>query len=182
MSHRLANIAIIGVAVLSSCSSPDNDRDSIENAMPMISAAINNQQTAQLAIQAFNSHNVNDILKNWDSTAIDYGDGSSRPISGLDSIRAMYSLILTAIPDIQVDSLRSLTDNGEHVIVTGEWSGTFKNDSLGVKETRIKFWNGDFFTFNEKGKIIQHRSIQSHVSILAQLGLPTQLKKLKISN
>jgi len=126
MSHRLANIAIIGVAVLSSCSSPGNDRDSIENAMPMISAAINNQQTAQLTIQAFNSHSVNDILKNWDSTAIDYGDGSNRPISGLDSIRAMYSLILTAIPNIQVDSLRSLTDNGEHVIVTGEWSALSK--------------------------------------------------------
>ena len=171
MKHLLSNFAIIAIAVLSSCSSPGNDSNSIENAMPMISTALQNEQTAMLSIQAFNSHNVNEILKNWDSSAIDYGDGTGRPIAGIDSIRYIYSMVFKAIPNIKVDSLKTLTDNGEHIIVTGEWSGSFKNDSLGLKETKISFWNGDFFTFNERGKIIQHKSIQSHLAKLAQMGL-----------
>ena len=135
-----------------------------------------------LSIQAFNSHNANEILKNWDSSAIDYGDGTGRSIAGIDSLRYIYSMLFKAIPNIKVDSLKTLTDNGEHVIVTGQWSGTFKNDSLGIKETTINFWNGDFFTFNEKGKIIQHKSIQSHLTILAQMGLLNKPNKQKISN
>lgn len=180
MKNLLSNCAVITLAVLSSCSSPGNDKNSIENAMPIISTAINNEQTAMLSVQAFNSHNVNEILKNWDSSAIDYGDGTARSISGIDSIRYIFSALLKAIPNIKVDSLKTLTDNGEHVIVTGQWSGTFKNDSLGIKETTISFWNGDFFTFNDRGKIIQHKSIQSHLAILAQLGLLYKLNKQKL--
>jgi hypothetical protein len=171
MQHRLSNFAIIAIAVLPSCSSPENNRNSIENAMPTISIALNNEQTAMLSIQAFNLHDVNEILKNWDSSAIDEGDGTRPPIVGIDSIKYLYSMVFKAIPTIRVDSLKTLTDNGEHVIVTGQWSGTFKNDSLRGKETKISFWNGDFFTFNERGKIIQHKSIQSHLSKLAQMGL-----------
>lgn len=173
MEWRISNVAIFAVvlAVLSACSSPSDDKNSIENAMPTISAAINNEQTAMLSIQAFNSQNVDEILKNWDSSAVDDGDGTGRPIVGIDSIRYVYSMVLKAIPTIKVDSLKTLTDNGEHIIVTGQWSGTFKTDSVRSKETKFGFWNGDFFTFNERGKIIRHKSIQSHLATLAQLGL-----------
>ena len=63
MKHLLSNFAIIAIAVLSSCSSPGNDSNSIENAMPTISIALKNEQTALLSIQAFNSHNVNEIFR-----------------------------------------------------------------------------------------------------------------------
>jgi predicted ester cyclase len=177
MKHTILKPVIVAIAVLSSCSHPENDKNSIENVMPVISAAIRNEQTAMLSIQAFNSHNVNEILKNWDSSAIEYGDGTGRSITGIDSIRYLYSMSLRAVPNLRVDSLKTLTDDGEHVIVTGQWSGTVKNDSLGIKEKKINFWNGDFFTFNESGKIIQHKSIQSHLTILAQLGLLNKRKK-----
>ena len=180
MKRLLSNRSLIILVILFSCNSPVNDKNALENAMPIISTAITNEQTAMLSIQAFNSHNVNEILKNWDSSAIDYGDGTMRSISGIDSIRYIFSAMLRAIPNIRVDSLKTLTDNGEHVIVTGQWSGTFRNDSLGVKETAFNFWNGDFFSFNERGKIIQHKSIQSHLAILAQLGLLDKLKRQKL--
>jgi hypothetical protein len=47
---------------------------------------------------------------------------------------------------IRVDSLKTLSDNGEHVIVTGVWSGSLKGDSSGIPETKFNFWNGDFVT------------------------------------
>ena len=180
MKHLLSSCVIITLAVLFSCNGSESDKNSIENAMPIISTALGNEQTAMLSVQAFNSHNANEILKNWDSSAIEYGDGTQHSIAGIDSIRYIYSALLKAIPNIRVDSLKTLTDNGEHVIVTGQWSGTFKSDSLGVKETAFNFWNGDFFTFNDRGKIIQHKSIQSHLAILAQLGLLNKLSKQKL--
>jgi hypothetical protein len=171
MKIRVSNFVIVTITALSSCGSAENDKNSMENASPIISRALQNEQTAMLSIQAFNSHNVNEILKNWDSLATDDGDGTWHPIVGIDSIKYIYSLVLKGIPNISVDSLRTLTDNGEHVIVTGQWSGTFKNDSLKAADTKISFWNGDFFTFNENGKIIRHKSIQSNLAKLAQLGL-----------
>jgi len=47
---------------------------------------------------------------------------------------------------IRVDGLKTLSDNGEHVIVTGVWSGSLKGDSSGIPETKFNFWNGDFVT------------------------------------
>jgi len=172
MKTRLSNFVFATLAALSSCGEADNNKNDIENAMPMIGRALQNEQTAMLSIQAFNSHNVNEILKNWDSLAVDEGDGTWHPIVGIDSIKYIYSMVLKRIPNIKVDSLKTLTDNGEHVIVTGQWSGSFKNDSLkGTDTTKITFWNGDFFTFNERGKIVKHKSIQSNLAKLAQLGL-----------
>lgn len=176
MKICLSNVVIVTVAVLSSCSSSNNEKYNFEDASPIISTALRNEQTAMLSIQAFNSHNVNEILKSWDSLAVDDGDGTWHPIVGIDSIKYIYSLVLKGIPDIKVDSLKTLTDNGEHVIVTGQWSGTFKNDSLKGTGTKISFWNGDFFTFNENGKIIRHKSIQSNLAALAKLGLLNKAK------
>jgi len=160
--------------MLFSCNS--NQNNSADSAIPMISISLRNQQRAMLSIQAYNSHNVNEILKYWDSTAIDYGDGTSRPVKGIDSLKLLFAFVLKALPNIKVDSLKTLSDNGEHVIVTGIWSGSVRNDSLGISDTKFSFWNGDFFTFNEAGKIIQHKSIQSHFGILAQMGLLDKLK------
>ena len=181
MKITIYNCAIITIAVLFSCKG-NRDDNSVNSAIPMIGISLRNQQTAMLCIQAYNSHNVNEILKNWDSTAIDYADGSGPPIKGIDSLKFLYSFVLKALPNLKVDSIKTLSDNGEHVIVTGQWSGTMTNDSLGVTDVKFNFWNGDFFTFNEAGKIVQHKSIQSHLGILAQMGLLDKLKKPRISD
>ena len=177
MKTRLSNFVFVTVAAVTSCGGTDNNKNNIENVMPIIGTALQNEQTAMLSIQAFNSHNVNEILKNWDSLAVDEGDGTWHSIVGIDSIKYLYSMVLKGIPNIKVDSLKTLTDNGEHVIVTGQWSGSFKNDSLKGTDTNITFWNGDFFTFNEKGKIIKHKSIQSNLAKLAELGLLSKTNK-----
>jgi len=182
MKYIVSSFAIMTFAILFSCGSHQADSNLVDKVMPVISTALRNEQTAMLCIQAYNSHNVNEILKEWDSTAIDYGDGSGHPVKGIDSLKYLYSMVVKAIPNIRVDSLKTLTDDGEHVIVTGQWSGSITNDSLGIKDSKFNFWNGDFFTFNESGKIIQHKSIQSHLGILAQMGLLERLKPRKISN
>jgi|SRR5689334_11608087 len=175
MKNVISICAMIALATEFSCGS-NQDSNTVDSAIPMISISLRNQQLAMQSIQAYNSHNADEILKYWDSTAIDNGDGSGHPIKGIDSLKNLLTLVLKAIPDIKVDSLKTMSDNGEHVIVTGIWSGTVRNDSLGIKDTKFNFWNGDFFTFNDAGKIVQHKSIQSHLGILAQMGLLDKLK------
>jgi SnoaL-like polyketide cyclase len=171
-----SHLAIAGMILLVSCNSDQSSGGSVDSAIPMINTSLRNQQTAMLTIEAFNSHRVGEILKDWDSSATDYGDGSNRPIEGLDSLKQLYAFILKAFPNLRVDSLKTLSDNGEHVIVTAIWSGFVKSDSLHIPETKFNFWNGDFFTFNRYGKIVQHKSIQSHLGILAQMGLLDKLR------
>jgi len=61
---------------------------------------------------------------------------------------------------------------GNQVAVFGDWSGTFKGDLMGMKPTgkSAKWKDVDIYTFNDEGKITEHRSIQSMTSILWQVG------------
>jgi hypothetical protein len=172
---------IVVVVLFFSCDSDQNADNSRDSAIPMIGISLRNQQAAMLSIQAYSSHNVNEILKYWDSSGVDYGDGSGRAVKGMDSLKYLFTFLFRVLRNIRVDSIKTLSDNGEHVIVTGIWSGSVRNDSLGIPETKFNYWNGDFFTFNEAGKIVEHKSIQSHLGILAQMGLLDKLKEPRIS-
>ena len=132
-----------------------------------------NRQTALTSFSAFNAHDVDAIVKDAAPDCIDYNDGSMAPVKGIDSIKAALKMWLNAVPDIRGENLMALSDaDGSHVIVIGEWSGTFKNDLMGVKATGkpFKYWDGDIFTFNEAGKATSHRSIQSGITFLTQVG------------
>jgi predicted ester cyclase len=58
--------------------------------------------------------------------------------------------------------------DGDHVAVIADWSGTFKNDLMGMKATgkMFKFKDLDLFKLNEEGKIIEHRSIANLAAVL----------------
>ena len=62
--------------------------------------------------------------------------------------------------------------DGDKVIVYGEWSGTFKNDYMGMKATNksFKINDVDIFTFNDDGKITSHRSIMPYSVSMQQVG------------
>lgn len=138
-----------------------------------------NKKIIKDAMSALNDHNVDKMVSMMASDAVDYGDGSGRTIKGLDSIRANMTAMMNSFPDFKADDLRYFAD-GDHVVVIGEYSGTFKNDMGKMKATgkSFKFPDADIFTLNNEGKITSHRYIQPDATFFSQIGArPPSAKK-----
>jgi predicted ester cyclase len=129
-----------------------------------------NKATALASEQGFNSHDVEVIFKDAAPDAVDYGDGSGKPMKNVDSIKANIKVFMAAFPDFKGENLVALAD-GNQVAVFGEWSGTFKNDMGKMKATgkSFKVKDVDLLTFNDAGKVTEHRSIQSNEAIMNQI-------------
>lgn len=166
------------VCIVSSCT---NDADKTAAAASgntkasIDSADWKNKQTAIASMAAIMAHNADEVLKNAAADAIDYGDGSMPPAKGIDSIKAGLKAFLNAFPDYKGENLM-YTAEGNTVIITGDWSGTFKNDFWGMKATgkSFKVKDADILTFNAEGKITSHSSIQSNSTMLTMVGAKMQ--------
>ena len=137
------------------------------------SKAEKNRQTALASVMAFNTHDVDAIMKDATADAVDYGDGSGAPMKNGDSVKGMIKAWVASFPDVKGENLEAFSNaDGSKVIVVGVWSGTFKNDLMGMKATgkSYKVWDGDLFTFNDEGKITSHRGIQSGATPMMQVG------------
>lgn len=130
-----------------------------------------NKNTALESVRAMSSHDPDGALKNATTDAVDYGDGSMDPIKNMDTVKAGMKAYLAAFPDLKGDNLEAVAD-GDKVYVLGDWSGTFKNDYMGMKATNksFKIKDVDIFTFNDDGKITSHRSIVPWSVSMQQVG------------
>ena len=130
-----------------------------------------NKKVVMQSMAAMNAHNPNDVLKDFTADAVDYGDGSMPPVKGLDSVKAGMNGFLAAFPDYKGDNFEAVAD-GDKVIVYGDWSGTFKNDFMGMKATgkSFKVKDVDIFTFNDDGKITSHRNVLPWSVLMQQVG------------
>jgi predicted ester cyclase len=130
-----------------------------------------NKATAIASVEAFSSGNVDAMLKDCTPDAVDYGDGSGAPIKNIDTVKAGIKAWLAAIPDYKAENLMAMAD-GNHVVVFADWSGTFKGTLMGMKPTgkSFKVKDADLFTFNDAGKITEHRGVQSFNTIIMQIG------------
>jgi predicted ester cyclase len=147
--------------------------DSKESMTSADNKAAKNRQTALESVQAFNAHDLEAMFKNVTTDGVDYGDGSMSPVKNIDTIKAGIKAWMAAFPDVKGENLMALSDaDGSHVVVIGEWTGTFKNDFMGMKATgkSFKYSDGDLFTFNDEGKITSHKSIQSSMTPMMQVG------------
>ena len=172
-------IVITGLSCLmAGCSnnSPDTaktDTDSVATAMSSSKTdqVEKNKQTALDAVQGVISHNPSDVFKNATPDIADYGDGIMPPVKGLDSCKAFFQIFLAAFPDIKGENLMAISE-GNHVAVFGDWSGTFKGDMMGIKATgkSFKMKDVDLFTFNDEGKITEHRAKQTADYMLSLVG------------
>ena len=130
-----------------------------------------NKQTAIAADEAASNHDVDALFKDASSDFTEYADGSMAPVKGIDSAKKFFLMFVTAFPDMKGENLTAIAE-GNQVAVFGDWSGTFKGDLMGMKPTgkSAKWKDVDIYTFNDEGKITEHRSIQSMTSILWQVG------------
>ena len=130
-----------------------------------------NKQIAMESVQGLLSRSADVALKNADPNSVDYYDGSGPPMKGVDSIKAGMNMWLGNMQDYKGENLEAIAD-GDKVMVYGDWSGTFKGDFMGMKTAGKKFKakDVDIFTFNDAGKITEHRSVQSIAGMMATMG------------
>ena len=83
-----------------------------------------------------------------------------------------------AYPDFKGEDLTAYA-NDNSVIVTGTFSGTFKNAYLTMKPTgkSFKFFDGDIYTFDKNGMITSHKSIIPGSVYMEQVGVVLPKKK-----
>jgi len=132
-----------------------------------------NRSTALASVLAMNRHDYDETFKDYAPNAIAYGDSTGgKPIRGIDSIRTDLDVFIKAFPDFHGKNFVAIADNN-HAAVFADWTGTFKFEMMGLKPTGRSFSvkDVDCFTFDSRGKIIAHRTIQSNQTINNQVGI-----------
>jgi predicted ester cyclase len=137
-----------------------------------------NKQAALNADMAFGKKNVDTAFKDYAPGFIDYGNGEGKPVKNIDTLKANMKSFLAAFPDFKGENIMAVADSNT-VVVTGTWSGTFKGEFMKIKPTNKSFKasEAEIYTFNKDGKITSHKSTQSEVTYLYQLGVPMPPKK-----
>jgi predicted ester cyclase len=137
-----------------------------------------NKQAALNANTAFTKGDIDGSVKDYASDFVEYGSGESKPQKNLDSIKISTKSFLKAFPDFKGEDMHAVAE-GDSVIITAKWSGTFKSDYMKMKANgkSFKVNDVDIFTFNKDGKITSHSSIQGVATFLNALDLPMIPKK-----
>jgi len=138
------------------------------------------KQVALSSDSAYIKHDVAAAIKDFAPGYIEYGNGGGKSTTNIDTIKANTKNFFDAFPDFKGENLQAIAEDST-VIITGTWSGTFKNEFMKMKPTNkvFKVADADIFTFNKAGKITSHRSIQSDLTFMSQLGvtMPSAPKK-----
>ena len=170
-------VAALGLFLVAGCSDNKGTTDESANKMDSSSTMSStetkeerNKQVTLESIKALTSGNVDAILKDAAPDIVDYGDGEMPAVKGIDSARASLNMWVSSVKDYKVDDEMAVAD-GDYVFVYGVWSGTFKNDFMKMKTAgkSFKVKDVDIFKFNDEGKIIEHRNVQSFNTLMSQL-------------
>jgi predicted ester cyclase len=173
---KLIPCVAIAALFLSACSTKSTTIASAADSVAMKTAK--NKEAALNSNLAFIKGDVDAAFKDYSSDFVDYGDGSSKPMKNIDSMKMNNKAFLAAFPDLKVENMHAV-GSGDTVIVTGTWSGTFKKEYMKIKPTNksYKVPDADIFTFNKDGKITSHSNIQSLATYFYQLDIPMPAKK-----
>ncbi|HEY8734666.1 MAG TPA: ester cyclase [Puia sp.] len=169
-------VFIVLSVIIMSCNnnnpSASSNIDSVANARSAKDSILErNKATALASVQAFSTGKMDEAFKDVTPDAMDYGDGTMAPIKGVDSIKSMIMGFMAAFPDYKGENFLVIGD-GDHVAVFGDYTGTFKKPFMGIKPTgkTFKVKDVDLFTFNNDGKITEHRSVQAGNTIMEMVG------------
>jgi steroid delta-isomerase-like uncharacterized protein len=136
-----------------------------------------NKQNISEAIKAINADDVNEMSKYFAADVVDHGDGSTPTAKSADSVKSMMQQFVNIFPDMKVDPIVIAAD-GDYVIVYSNWSGSFKNDAMGIKATgkSFKTKDADIFKMTDDGKIAEHWSIMPMTEIWKGVGAKMPMK------
>ncbi|HKH60737.1 MAG TPA: ester cyclase [Flavitalea sp.] len=150
--------------------SPGSDSTAVASTSSAEEKEERNKQTALAISREVGGGNIDSGFVHISSDITDYGEGSGPAMKNKDSILAGIKGFVAAFPDYKGDNFEAVSD-GDRVFVYGDWTGTFKNDFMGMKATgkSFKVKDVDIFKFNDNGQIIEHRSIMPWSVIMTQV-------------
>ena len=131
-----------------------------------------NKKVIMACMESFMKGDLDGTFKDAAPSFVDYGDGTTAPVTVLDSLKNFMKSLTTAIEGYKGANLNYYAD-GDHVLVTGDWGGTFKHDLMGLKATGrpFKFKDLDMFKLNDDGKLVEHSSVQNIGATLMAAGM-----------
>jgi hypothetical protein len=158
-------------AVLTACTNQQGNSSASIAADSLAAKLARNKAVIMASERNVESKDVALILKDCAPGFTEYGDGSGKPVTSMDSIKRSFQESLDAL-GMRGDKLKAIA-SGDTVIVTGSWSGVFKKAFMGVKPNgkSFKYEDAEIFILDKDGKILSHRGTQSSATILLQLGL-----------
>src|SRR5437762_2007217 len=108
-----------------------SERDKKETASsPSENKQERNKKVIVASMECFMKGDLDGAFKDVATGFVDYTDGSIPPISDIDSLKGFIKTLVTSIEGYKAENLVYYTD-GDHVIVYGDWGGTFKTDMMG---------------------------------------------------
>jgi len=131
-----------------------------------------NRQAALASVHAFEKADLAAMKHFCAPGFIDYGNGESKPVNNLDSMKVAMDAFYAAFPDQKVTNLQAFS-SGDTVVVTDTRTGTFKQPLMGIKPNgkHYNYRDVEILVFNKDGLIISHQAIQSDRTIFGQLGI-----------
>ncbi|MEJ7588196.1 MAG: ester cyclase [Ferruginibacter sp.] len=163
------------IFIISGCNNSNKiDDDNSKKKVEQENREEKNKQVALQCIRAWSNGDIDEIVKHLAQNTADYGDESTPPATGIDSVKFFAETWNSSVKDYKADHELAVADS-DYVFVYAGWSGTFKSDFMGMKTTgkSFKFKDVDIFKFDDKGKITEHRAV--HFStVLRQLATETK--------
>jgi predicted ester cyclase len=170
-------LAVITACIFPSCKSSGSGTSS--NGSDSTAAVMKkNIQTALTADSVLMKHDIDGYFKLCAQGYTELGTMGNKPEKNIDSIKNEMKIFFGAYPDFKGDDLTAYTNN-DGVIVTGTFSGTFKNPYMTMKPTGkgFKVFDADIYTFDKDGKITSHKSIVPESIYMSQAGIVLPDKK-----
>ncbi len=112
-----------------------------------------NKKVALECIRAWSSGNMDLILSQTAKDAVDYGDGTTPPARGIDSMKMFMNMWRFAVNEYKSSNELAVSDS-DYVFVYADWDGSFKTDfmRMNTKGKSFHFKDVDIFKFNDQGK------------------------------
>lgn len=164
-------LSVLAGSLFSSCKSNSAASSGSDSTAAVMKKNI---QTALAADSALIKHDIDAYFKLCAAQGyVELGSSGDKPEKNADSVKAEMKTFFGAYPDFKGEGLKAYASSNGDVIVTGTYSGTFKNPYLTMKPTGkgFKVFDGDIYTFDKDGKIASHGSIVPGSVYMSQAGV-----------
>lgn len=131
------------------------------------------QEFASQWVTAYNRHDVEAAIALYHEQVINTQLPWGQAVSGREAMRAIYTRVFQAFPDIVVES-RQVTADGNRVVIEWCFRGTMRGEFAGHAPTNRAFtlYGCEIFELS-KGRIRIQRGYWDKATMLEQLGVNT---------
>jgi SnoaL-like polyketide cyclase len=130
--------SVIILLIISACNGKAQENESKSTQAIHENKEEKNKQVALECVRAWSSGNMDLILSHTAKDAVDYGDGSTPPARGIDTMKMFMNQWRFAVNEYKSSNQLAVSDS-DYVFVYADWNGSFKTDFMGMKRKGKSF-------------------------------------------